>query len=120
MCIQGSYCNDAFNSIGRSRTATRLTYRNQLTSVLAYCSVANPNGTAPRFTSNSTPNINISDRYIEDGSYLRIQNVRLGYSLPSDIAKKAGMSKLKIYGSIQNLHTFTNYSGYDPEAGSLN
>ncbi|SNR31264.1 SusC/RagA family TonB-linked outer membrane protein [Lutibacter flavus] len=120
MFIQGSYGNDVFNAIGRTLTATNLTYRNQLSSVLDYWSVANPNGTAPRFTSNSTPNINISDRYIEDGSYLRIQNVRLGYSLPSDIAKKAGMSKLKIYGSIQNLHTFTSYSGYDPEVGSLN
>lgn len=120
MFIQGTYGNDVFNAIGRTLTATNLTYRNQLSSVLDYWSVDNPNGTVPRFTSNSTPNINISDRYIEDGSYLRIQNVRLGYSLPFNISKKIGMSKLKVYGSVQNLYTFTNYSGYDPEVGSLN
>ena len=120
MFIQGSYGNDVFNAIGRTLTATNLTYRNQLSSVLDYWSVDNPNATAPRYTSNSTPNILISDRYIEDGSYVRIQNIRLGYDLASKEIKKAGISKLKLYGSIQNLYTLTNYSGYDPEIGSLN
>ena len=118
--IQGSYGNDVFNAIGRSLTSTNLTYRNQLASVSDYYSVTNPNGTAPRYTSNSTPNILISDRYIEDGSYVRIQNVRLGYTLPSDVLQRAGISRIKIYGSVQNLYTFTEYSGYDPEVGALN
>ncbi|HMB99508.1 MAG TPA: TonB-dependent receptor [Flavobacteriaceae bacterium] len=118
--ITGSYGNDIFNAIGRSLTATNLTYRNQLASVSDYWSINNTDATHPRYTSNSTPNIDISDRYIEDGSYLRIQNIRLGYRVPSDFLNKAGISNLNIYGSIQNVYTFTNYSGYDPEVGALN
>lgn len=118
--VQGSYGNDVFNAIGRSLTATNLTYRNQLASVSDYWSVANPNATHPRYTSNSTPNILISDRYIEDGSYVRIQNIRLGYQIPAMVFEKAGISRINIYGSIQNVYTFTNYSGYDPEVGALN
>ncbi len=119
--LQGSYGNDVFNAIGRSLTATNLTFRNQLTSVTDYWTPQNPNASHPRYTSNATSNIFISDRYIEDGSYLRIQNVRLGYTLPKlPSLEKIGISKVGIYGSIQNLHTFTNYSGYDPEVGALN
>lgn len=117
---QGSYGNDVFNAIGRSLTAGNSTYTNQAPSVLDYWSVDNPNAGSPRLARNDTPNINISDRYIEDGSYLRIQNVTLGYTLPSEISEVVGLSKLKIYGSIQNLHTFTKYSGYDPEVGAYN
>ncbi|AOW21557.1 SusC/RagA family TonB-linked outer membrane protein [Urechidicola croceus] len=118
--MQGSYGNDVINLIARDLTTVSLTYRNQLASVLDFWSIDNPNGNAPRIAADDTQNKNISDRYIEDGSYLRIQNVTLGYTLPSEILEKLGVSKLKFYGSIQNLHTFTNYSGYDPEVGSLN
>ena len=118
--LQGSYGNEIFNAIGRTLTNSNLTYRNQLSSVTDYYNLNNPNATHPRYTSNATNNILISDRYIEDGSYLRVQNVRLGYTLPSDIFKKIGLSKIGVYGSIQNLYTFTNYSGYDPEVGVLN
>lgn len=118
--LQGSYGNDIFNAIGRTLTASNLTFRNQLSSVIDYYRVDNPNATHPRYTSNATNNILISDRYIEDGSYLRIQNVRLGYNFPSKVFDKAGLSRVGVYGSIQNLYTFTNYSGYDPEVGALN
>src|SRR5690606_16657022 len=118
--IQGSYGNDVFNAIGRSLTSTNLTYRNQLASVSDYWSVTNPDATHPRYTSNATNNILISDRYIEDASYVRIQNIRLGYQIPAMVFEKAGISRINIYGSVQNLYTFTNYSGYDPEVGALN
>lgn len=118
--LQGSYGNDVFNGIGRLLTAGNRTFTNQHASVLDYWSVDNPNATAPRLARNDTRNIEISDRYIEDGSYLRIQNVTLGYTLHSKVTDKIGLSMLKIYGSIQNLYTFTNYSGYDPEIGSFN
>ncbi|SFZ93441.1 TonB-linked outer membrane protein, SusC/RagA family [Flaviramulus basaltis] len=118
--LQGSYGNDVFNGIGRLLTAGNRTYTNQLSSVLDYWSVENPDGNAPRLARNDTRNIEVSDRYIEDGSYLRIQNVTLGYTLDSKLTDKIGLSKLKLYGSIQNLYTFTNYSGYDPEIGSYN
>ncbi|WP_298790135.1 SusC/RagA family TonB-linked outer membrane protein [uncultured Allomuricauda sp.] len=117
--LQGSYGNDIFNAVNRSLTGTNLTFRNQLDSVLDYWTPANPDATHPRYTLNQTPNIFISDRYIEDGSYLRIQNVRLGYAFPSKLIDKTFFSSVNVYGSIQNLYTFTNYSGYDPDIGSL-
>ncbi|WP_298237049.1 TonB-dependent receptor [uncultured Algibacter sp.] len=118
--LQGSVGNDIFNANGRTLTTSNLTYRNQLESVRDFWSPQNTNSTHPRYTQNATSNIFISDRYIEDGSYLRIQNVRLGYNLPSEIFEKIGLSRVNIYGSVQNLYTFTDYSGYDPEVGSLN
>jgi len=56
---------------------------------------------------------------IEDGSFLRISNVTLGYTLPESIIQKARViSKMRIYATVNNLHTFTNYTGYDPEANT--
>ncbi|MEW2920590.1 TonB-dependent receptor [Muricauda sp. ANG21] len=119
--VQGSYGNEIFNALNRSLTGTNLTYRNQLESVRDFWTFQNPDATHPRYTSNATPNIFISDRYIEDGSYVRIQNVRLGYQIPSKVLDKiGGLNKVNIYGSVQNLYTFTNYSGYDPEVGAFN
>ncbi|MBB6461721.1 SusC/RagA family TonB-linked outer membrane protein [Flammeovirga kamogawensis] len=76
----------------------------------------NPNGTMPRVVSGD-PNNNarFSDRYIEDASYLRLQNVQLGYTLNRDLASKIHLERLRIFASADNLFTFTNYSGYDPE-----
>ena len=118
--LQGSYGNDIFNAVNRTLTAANSYYVNQAPSVLDYWSVDNPDAGSPRLARNDTPNINISDRYIEDGSYLRIQNVTLGYNLPASAIDRIGLNKLKIYGSIQNLYTFTDYSGYDPEVGAYN
>ena len=72
----------------------------------------------PRLILND-PNGNnrVSDRFVENASYLRIKNVRLAYSLPDKWAKVAGLGKIQLYGSIQNLLTFTQYSGLDPEVG---
>ncbi|WP_316838742.1 TonB-dependent receptor [Pedobacter gandavensis] len=56
---------------------------------------------------------------IEDGSYLRIANVTLGYTLPAKLMKRTGfISKLRVYGTVNNLLTITGYSGYDPEANT--
>jgi TonB-dependent starch-binding outer membrane protein SusC len=55
---------------------------------------------------------------VEDGSFLRINNLTLGYSLPTIISKKAKISKLRIYGTVNNLATFTKYTGYDPEVNT--
>lgn len=118
--MQGSVGNDVFNAIGRSLTAGNRTFTNQSPSVLDFWSVQNPNASAPRLARNDTPNTNISDRYIEDGSYLRVQNLTLGYSLPGNILRGTNINSLKVYGAVQNLLTITGYSGYDPEIGSLN
>ncbi|MFN7116544.1 MAG: SusC/RagA family TonB-linked outer membrane protein [Saprospiraceae bacterium] len=60
-----------------------------------------------------------SDRYLEDGSYLRLKNVTLGYTLPSSISKKLRISNLRVYATGQNLLTFTDYSGFDPEVSTF-
>ncbi|MDR0537059.1 MAG: TonB-dependent receptor [Tannerellaceae bacterium] len=65
------------------------------------------------------PNMNIrfSDRYIEDGSYLRIRNIQIGYSFPKSILTKMKLTRLRLYASVDNLHVFTSYRGFDPEMG---
>lgn len=64
---------------------------------------------------------NLSSFYIEDGSYLRLRNLTLGYTLPSAfLAKSKVVKKTRLYFSAQNLLTFTDYSGFDPEIGSTN
>ncbi len=70
----------------------------------------------PRVTAGTSPNAFFSDYFVEDGSYLRIQNVQLGYTLPENIVTTAGLDKLRIYFSVNNLYTFTDYKGYDPSA----
>ncbi|MCY4779029.1 TonB-dependent receptor [Sphingobacterium sp. UT-1RO-CII-1] len=64
---------------------------------------------------------NLSSFYIEDGSYLRLRNLTLGYTLPNQFIEKTKVFKrLRLYMSAQNLFTITNYSGFDPEVGSTN
>ncbi len=58
---------------------------------------------------------NFSSRVVEDGSYIRLKTISLGYEIPSALAKKYGIKSLKIYTAAQNLYTWTNYSGPDPE-----
>lgn len=67
------------------------------------------------------PNNNrrVSDRFVEDASYVRLKNLSLGYTFPSSVMKKIGMTKGRIYVSGQNLLTFTNYSGFDPEVSTF-
>jgi TonB-linked SusC/RagA family outer membrane protein len=73
----------------------------------------------PRATIND-PNDNdrISDRYIEDGSYVRLKNITLGYTFPKRTIQKLHIENLRLYANIQNLLTITGYSGYDPEIGA--
>lgn len=72
----------------------------------------------PRATTGD-PNDNdrLSDRYIEDGSYVRIKNITLGYTLPKRWLEKLRIENLRAQINIQNLLTFTKYKGYDPEIG---
>lgn len=86
----------------------------------AFESGVNENTTEPRLTL-TDPNGNgrISDRFVEDGSYLRIQNVSLSYNLPSQMFERSIFSSVRVYTNIQNLYTWTNYSGFDPALGSL-
>jgi len=78
-------------------------------------------------TSNSLPraiyndpnkNSRISDRFVEDGSYLRVKTATLGYSLPKAWLQRAKLSNARLYVTGQNLFTFTKYTGFDPEVGA--
>jgi TonB-linked SusC/RagA family outer membrane protein len=74
--------------------------------------------TAPRASyQDKNSNFRISDFFVEDGSYLRLKNVTLGYTLPNSLTSKVLIKKLRIYVSGQNLLTFTKYRGMDPEVG---
>lgn len=69
--------------------------------------------------SNTNANQRLSDRYVEDGSYLRIQNISLGYTLPKKWIAPLNLSNVKIYANLQNVYTWTKYDGLDPEVGSM-
>jgi TonB-linked SusC/RagA family outer membrane protein len=120
--LTGVYGNDIFNYTriwGESMTATS---GNQMASVANRWTPENTNSVMPRYA-NGDPNDNarISDRFIEDGSFLRIQNISLGYNLTPLLSSKfRAITRLRTYVSVQNLHTFTNYSGFDPEVGPVN
>ncbi|MBO4606192.1 MAG: TonB-dependent receptor [Bacteroidales bacterium] len=81
--------------------------------------IANPGTKIPRATTGD-PNDNdrLSDRYIEDGSYLRVKNITLGYTFPKNFLQKAKIESVRVQVNIQNLYTFTKYTGYDPEIGA--
>ncbi len=72
----------------------------------------------PRVTTAATANNVFSDFFVEDASYLRIQNVQLGYSLPKRSLDPIGITKCRVYAGLNNLYTFTKYRGFDPSASS--
>ncbi|MBQ1774304.1 MAG: SusC/RagA family TonB-linked outer membrane protein, partial [Prevotella sp.] len=75
-------------------------------------------------TSNKVPTIGdsknwvVSDLYIQDGSYLRLKNITLGYTLPRQLTQKVNISRLRFYVRAENLFTWTKYWGFDPEIGT--
>ena len=80
--------------------------------------VTNPETKTPRVAIGNTYNQNISSRYIEDGSYVRLKNISLGYTFPKKIVNKLYLDNLRIYCNLQNVLTLTKYDGYDPEIGA--
>ena len=68
----------------------------------------------PRLTNDATNNKLFSDFFVEDASFLRLQNIQIGYNFSEDLLGKVGLAKLRIYTSINNLFTLTKYTGYDP------
>ncbi|MBE8726996.1 SusC/RagA family TonB-linked outer membrane protein [Flavobacterium hungaricum] len=118
--VQGTAGNKLMNLTRLSGTLNSNLGTNYLTEASDFYSASNPNGSLPRPSTYDDINNAVSTRIIEDGSYLRIQNVTLGYSLPSDVISKIKLTRLRIYASGQNLFTFTKYKGYDPEVGAYN
>lgn len=142
--LNGSYGNKVMNYNSLTLTHMNSTWTNQLQGVVSkrarlepidptivYADgskwfdhidnvrVKNP-GTKIPHTSINDPNDNdrISDCYVEDGSFLRIKNITLGYTFPKALLNKAKIENLRVYVNIQNLYTFTKYTGYDPEVGA--
>lgn len=115
--FQGQYGNEIYNATAFWLTNSGYNY-NKGTEILNRWTGEGTSNSEPRLTT-LDPNQNArgSDRYIEDGSYLRLKNLQLGYTLPATIAKKAGMKGARVYVSGGNLLTFTKYTGYDPEVG---
>ncbi|QHS57899.1 TonB-dependent receptor [Mucilaginibacter sp. 14171R-50] len=118
--LYGSYGGQIFNYTRRQTEAMSNSNNNQLVTVLNRYTDTNTETNMPRYNQWTNNNTRISDRYIESGSYLRIQNVALGYNLPKSIMSKLKIASVRLYASVQNLYTFTKYTGYDPELGAIN
>ncbi len=140
--LNGTYGNKVMNYMAIKLTRMNSAWGNQLASVndraqlvaidpnkvyadgtnwyddITNVKVANSDTKTPRATTaNPNGNDRISDRYIEDGSYLRIKNITLGYTFNKETLKRLRIENLRVYCNIQNLATFTKYTGYDPEIG---
>lgn len=119
--MHGVYGNEIFNFQRIKTEAMSDLYNNQLKTVANRWTPDNTNTNMPRLVqADPNQNTRISDRYVEDGSFLRISNVTLGYQMPKMYLSRLPLSGVRLYAKIQNLYTFTNYSGYDPEVGSFN
>jgi len=117
--IQGSYGNDIYNFTRRKLMALNALYTNQLAAAADYYTSNNQNATVPRPKPNQdNNNLKVSNRFVENGSYMRIKNVQLGYTIPKRLTQQIYISRLHVYGSIQNLYTLTAYSGYSPDIGT--
>ncbi len=116
--FQGSFGNDIYNQ-NRETLEYLGEARNQSTRVLNHWTPGNPNTDVPRaVVGDPNQNARYSDRFLEDGSYVRLKNLTLAYNLPTDLIKHAALSSLRLYVTSQNLITWTHYSGYDPEVSS--
>ncbi|WP_286969468.1 SusC/RagA family TonB-linked outer membrane protein [Flavobacterium sp. UBA4854] len=108
-----------FASIGNDMVRNyerTLSDANRINYVLDRWTGPGTSNSTPRVTTGATSNNVFSDYFVEDASYLRIQNVQLGYTLNPEISKRAGVSKLRLYAAVNNLYTFTKYKGFDPGA----
>ncbi|TVR40046.1 MAG: TonB-dependent receptor [Bacteroidia bacterium] len=113
--LQFSYGNDIFNGT-RIYIESMKGSDNQTTAVLDRWRQPGDETNIPRATELDPNNNNrISSRFIEDGSYLRVKNLTLSYQLDRSLANRLGMSSARVFVTGQNLLTFTNYSGMDPE-----
>jgi TonB-dependent starch-binding outer membrane protein SusC len=94
------------------------------TAVLNAWTPTNTNTNVPRaFAGDPNTNVRPSARWIENGSYLRLKNITIGYTIPDNMLQsitKGAVSSFRVYVGSQNLLTFTDYKGWDPEIGSKN
>lgn len=110
--LQGSYGNKIFNLLRQKLEIPTLSQSASAT-LLDRWTPVNTDAKYPKATNSPVPQV--IDSYIEDGSYLKLKNVTLGFNFPKHIASKILAKQLRIYVSAQNLFTATRYTGLDPE-----
>ena len=112
----GSYGNKIFNCINRPDYATS----NKMKEVMFdnRWTPTNPNGTVPRAGANDIEKYVDSSAIIYDGSYFKIKQIQLGYTLPKNLLSKVGISHTRVYASLDDFFTFSSYPGFDPEAAA--
>lgn len=115
--LQFSAGNDVYNAMRVYLTQSRNERTQMLSEVADRWTPTNASNKVPSATGYIP--YDISSRFIEDGSYLRLKNVTLGYTLPEKWTRKIWLSKLRVYASAQNLFCLTKYSGFDPEVSML-
>jgi len=116
--LNGSYGNEIVNSMYQTLYNSKM-FETNISQDMAvnHWSATNPTSDVPRLDiADLNKNVeNFSDRYVENGSYLRVKNLQFGYTIPSELAKKMHIKNLRIYTTFDNLLTFTKYTGLDPE-----
>lgn len=119
--FQWSYGNDILNANRLFFESSNNMQRelNQYASYADRWTPENPDSDIPAATQSSSNRV-FSSRIIEDGSYLRLKTVTLGYTFPKSMIAKAHLSNVRLYLAAQNLWTWTSYSGYDPEVSVRN
>ena len=113
--LQGVAGTEIYNANDIDLTGMFAAY-NQTSKVLDRWTPENPSKTMPRAVyGDPNQNTRVSDRYVENGSYLRLKNLTLAYNFPTNLVKKATMESVRIAFSAENLATATKYTGFDPE-----
>ena len=115
--LSASFTGQAGNQIYNAKKQARFGTPNFEESALDRWTGENTSDTYPRITDGGH-NYLVSDFFIEDGDFLKLQNLTLGYSLSTDITEQMGMNTLRVYVSGSNLLTLTGYDGYTPEVAS--
>jgi len=113
--FQGSYGGKIFNALNQQLEISTLG-TNAAATLEDRWTTTNPGNEVPR--ASSSPLGIVSERYVEDASFLRLKLITLGYTLPKSVSKKLGTKSVKFYVSAENLITWTKYTGYDPEVSS--
>ena len=115
--LQGVAGNKIYNG-NRAALEAMSVAQNQMITVLDRWRGEGTSNTMPRAVfSDPNKNNRTSDRFLEDGSYLRLKNLSLGYTLPQSLTQKAAMQQVRVSFSAQNIFTLTRYTGLDPEVG---
>ena len=114
MMWQGTAGNDIYDAPRRTDIATS----NLPSWMLNRWTGEGTSNRIPRFVQGDNVNWQSSDLYVYDGSYLRLKNIQLGYTLPAALTQKVFISSLRFYVAAENLFTFTKYHGFDPEISS--